>query len=44
MWGYIIAIILAVIWVALSIAERVQRKKAEQRLKEQMNTINESEK
>lgn len=41
--GYIIAIILATIWVVLSIVERIQRKNAEERLKEQLDTINESE-
>lgn len=44
MWGYIIAAFLAVVWISLSIIERIQRKKAAQRLKDQIDTINESEK
>lgn len=38
--GYIIAIVLALIWLALSIADKVRRKKAEKLERSQLDTIN----
>lgn len=38
--GYIIAIVLALIWLALSIADKVRRKKAEKLDRSQLDTIN----
>lgn len=38
--GYIIAIVLALIWLALSIADKVRRKKTEEIKRSQLDTIN----
>lgn len=38
--GYIIAIVLALIWLAFSIADKVRRKKAEKLEHSQLDTIN----
>lgn len=38
--GYIIAIVLALIWLALSIADKVRQKKAEEIKRSQLDTVN----